>query len=110
MQVCDAEDVKTLKGGVRKDHGYIHIASAPSKSISDIVKRLKGRSSRILQMEYPELKKHSIGVSISGQSVMEFGVQAILQTRWCKNILTITVILQTKTIIQLSSNNHKKDF
>ena len=28
-----------------------------SKSISELVKRLKGRTSRLLQQEYPELKK-----------------------------------------------------
>jgi putative transposase len=49
IQVCDAEDVKILKGVVSKDHVHIDIEYAPSKSISDIVKRLKGRSSRILQ-------------------------------------------------------------
>ena len=59
IQVCDAEDVKILKGVVSKDHVHMHIEYAPSKSISDIVKRLKGRSSRILQMEYPELKKQT---------------------------------------------------
>jgi putative transposase len=61
IQVCDAEDVKILKGVVSKDHVHLHIEYAPSKSISDIVKRLKGRSSRILQIEYPELKKQYWG-------------------------------------------------
>jgi putative transposase len=61
IQVCDAEDVKILKGVVSKDHVHMHREYAPSKSISDIVKRLKGRSSRILQMEYPELKKQYWG-------------------------------------------------
>jgi len=61
IQVCDAEDVKILKGVVSKDHVHMHIEYPPSKSISEIVKRLKGRSSRILQMEYPELKKQYWG-------------------------------------------------
>ena len=57
VQICDAEDVQILKGVVGKDHVHMHIEHPPSKSISDLVKRLKGRSSRILQSEFPELKR-----------------------------------------------------
>ena len=57
MQICDSEDIKILKGVVSKDHVHMLIEYPPSKSISDIVKRLKGRTSRLLQQEYPELKK-----------------------------------------------------
>ena len=56
-QICDAEDVRILKGVVSKDHVHMHIEYAPSKSISDLLKRLKGRTSRRLQEEYPVLRK-----------------------------------------------------
>ena len=39
----------------------MHIEYAPSKRISDIVKNLKGRTSRLLQQEYPELQKRYWG-------------------------------------------------
>jgi len=39
----------------------MHIEYPPSKSISDIVKRLKGRSSRELQEEFKELSKQYWG-------------------------------------------------
>ena len=61
IQICDSEDVKILSGVVSKDHVHMHIEYAPKKSISDIVKRLKGRTSRILQSEYPELQKRYWG-------------------------------------------------
>ena len=61
VQVCNSEDVKILKGVVSKDHVHMHIEYPPKLSISDIVKRLKGRSSRILQMEFPHLKKRYWG-------------------------------------------------
>ena len=61
VQVCNSEDVKILKGVVSKDHVHMHIEYPPRLSISDIVKRLKGRSSRILQMEFPHLKKRYWG-------------------------------------------------
>ena len=57
IQICNAENVKILKGVVSKDHVHIHIEYPPSLSISVLVKKLKGRSSHHLQMEYPELKK-----------------------------------------------------
>ena len=60
-QICDTEDVKILKGVISKDHVHIHIEYSPSKSISDLVKRLKGRTSRRLQEEYPELGKRYWG-------------------------------------------------
>ncbi len=61
IQICDAEDIKILKGVVSKDHVHMHIEYAPSQSLSDIVKRLKGRTSRLLQQEYPSLKKRYWG-------------------------------------------------
>jgi len=57
IQVCDSEDVKILQGVVSKDHIHMHLEYSPSKSISDLVKRLKGRSSRKLQQEFPELHR-----------------------------------------------------
>ncbi len=61
IQICDAEDVRILKGVVSKDHIHMHIEYAPSQSLSDLVKRLKGRTSRILQQEYPTLRKRYWG-------------------------------------------------
>ena len=56
IQVCDAEDIDILKGVVSKDHIHMHIGYRPSQSISHIVKLLKGRSSRKLEQEFPELR------------------------------------------------------
>jgi len=39
----------------------MHINYRPKQSISDIVKKLEGRSSRKLQEEFSELKKHYWG-------------------------------------------------
>jgi putative transposase len=61
IQICDSEDVKILKGSVGKEHIHMLIEYPPSKSISDLVKHLKGRTSRMLQQEYPELKRRYWG-------------------------------------------------
>ena len=57
IQVCDAEGVSIKKGVVSKDHVHMHVEYRPSQDISSLVKKLKGRSSRKLQQEFPELKK-----------------------------------------------------
>ena len=57
IQICNAENVRILKGVVSKDHVHMHIEYPPSLSISVLVKKLKGRSSRLLQQEFPTLGK-----------------------------------------------------
>ena len=61
IQVCEGEEVQILKGVVSKDHIHIHIEYPPRVSISHLVKRVKGRSSRILQKEFPSLQKRYWG-------------------------------------------------
>ena len=61
IQICDAEDVVILKGVVSKDHVHMHIEYPASISVSDIVKRIKGRTSRLLQQEFPKLAERYWG-------------------------------------------------
>jgi putative transposase len=57
IQICEAEDVIIMKGVVSSDHIHMHVNYRPSLSISELVKKLKGRSSRKLQQEFPALNK-----------------------------------------------------
>ena len=61
IQICDAEDVRILKGVVSKDHVHMLIEYPPKTSLADLVKRLKGRTSRRLQEEFPQLRKQYWG-------------------------------------------------
>tara|TARA_B100000745_G_scaffold298331_1_gene246791 strand:+ start:561 stop:998 length:438 start_codon:yes stop_codon:yes gene_type:complete len=61
IQICDAEDIQILKGVVSKDHVHMHMEYPTRLAMSDIVKRLKGRTSRRLQEEFPELSKRYWG-------------------------------------------------
>ena len=61
MQICDTEDVTILKGVVSKDHVHMHIEYPTRLAISDLMKRLKGRTSRLLQQEFPHLQKQYWG-------------------------------------------------
>ena len=57
IQICDSEDIVILKGVVSSNHIHMHIEYRPSQDISTIVKKLKGRTSRKIQQEFPELRK-----------------------------------------------------
>ena len=65
-QTCDTLDVQILKGVVSKDHIDLHISYAPKLSVSDMVKRLKGRSAKMLLEEYSELRKRYWGGHLWG--------------------------------------------
>jgi putative transposase len=61
LQICDAEDVRIRKGVVSKDHVHMHIEYRPKIALSDLLKRLKGRSSRLIEQEFPHLEKRYWG-------------------------------------------------
>ncbi len=61
IQICDSEDVTILKGVVSRDHVHMHVEYCLSQNVSDLVKRMKGRTSRKLQQEFPKLKKRYWG-------------------------------------------------
>ena len=65
-QMCDTMDIKVLKGVVSKDHIHLHLSYPPKLSISEMVKRLKGRSARLMLDEYSELKKRYWGQHLWG--------------------------------------------
>ncbi len=60
-QICDALDIVILKGRVSRDHVHLYISYPPRLSVSEIVRRIKGRTSRRLQEEFPQLSKRYWG-------------------------------------------------
>ena len=56
-QICDQKDIKIISGVVSKDHVHLYISYPPKHSVRDMVKWFKGRSSRKLQDEFPQLGK-----------------------------------------------------
>lgn len=55
------ENVEIISGSVSPDHIHILVSIDPSTSVSQLVKFIKGKSSRKLQMEFAELKKRYWG-------------------------------------------------
>lgn len=56
-QGCTARGVSILQGSVGKEHIHLLVSCPPSIAPSKLVQYLKGRSSRILQEQFPELQK-----------------------------------------------------
>jgi putative transposase len=56
-RICNEEETEILSGSVSPDHVHILVSINPSTSISNLVKYIKGKTSRRLQMEFPELRK-----------------------------------------------------
>lgn len=60
-QGCEARGITIWQGSVRKDHIHLLLSCPPSMALSKILQYLKGRSSRLLQDEFLELKKRYWG-------------------------------------------------
>ena len=56
-QTCASLDVYIVKGHVSQDHVHLLVSVPPKLSVSELVKRLKGRSSRKMLEEFGELQK-----------------------------------------------------
>ena len=60
-QGCEARGITILQGSVGKDHIHLLLSCPPSLAPSKIMQYLKGRSLRLLQDQFPELKKRYWG-------------------------------------------------
>ena len=54
-QGCEANNLRILKGSVGKDHIHMLLSCPTTMAPSEIAQKLKGRTSKILQEEFPEL-------------------------------------------------------
>jgi putative transposase len=61
-EVCDARaDVVIIRGAVSPDHIHMLLSAAPHLAPAKLVQSIKGRWSRKLQEEFPELRKRCWG-------------------------------------------------
>src|SRR5580658_4347053 len=60
-QICQARDVVIVRGAVSPDHIHLLLSAPPVLSPAKMVQYVKGRSSRLLQAEFPELRKRYWG-------------------------------------------------
>ena len=66
-QVSEEMGVKIENGVVSSDHLHIFVSIPPQIAVSEYVQKAKGRSSRKIQLEFPELKKRYWGKHFWGR-------------------------------------------
>jgi putative transposase len=66
-QGCEARGIVIVQGSVGSDHVHLLLSCPPSLAPSKIVQYLKGRSSRLLQEQFPEIKKRYWGQHLWGR-------------------------------------------
>jgi len=60
-QGCQANGITVVRGSIGKDHVHMLLSCPPTIAPSKIMQLLKGRSSRLLQEEFEELRKRYWG-------------------------------------------------
>jgi putative transposase len=60
-QVCKELGVKIVSGVLSREHVHMFVEIPPHIAVSDFVRRVKGRSSHRVQMEFPDLRKRYWG-------------------------------------------------
>jgi putative transposase len=60
-QSCEARDVTIVRGAISPDHVYMLLSAPAQLAPAKLVQYIKGRSSRRLQDEFPELRKRYWG-------------------------------------------------
>jgi len=83
IQGCTARGITIIEGAVGKDHVHMLLSCPTNLSPSKIAQYLKGRSSRLIQDEFPEIKKRYWG-----------------QHLWARGYFCATVGSVTKDTIQ----------
>ena len=78
-QTCQSREIKILQGHIGKDHVHLLVSCPPTLSPAKVVQYLKGRSSRMLQNEFAQLKKRYWGQHLWARGYFCATVGAVTQ-------------------------------
>ena len=60
-QVCAENGVEIIDGVLSSNHVHMFVSIPPKLAVSDLMRKMKGRSSHKVQREFPELRKRYWG-------------------------------------------------
>ena len=60
-QTCARREITIVRGSISKDHIHLLISCPPTMSAAAVVQYIKGRSSKMIQEEFPHLQKRFWG-------------------------------------------------
>ncbi|WP_254693269.1 IS200/IS605 family transposase [Sulfitobacter sp. SK011] len=69
-QVCGENEVEILHGVLSSDHVHMFVSVPPKLAISDLVRKMKGRSSFKVQQEFPAIRKRYWECRLWGREVL----------------------------------------
>ena len=78
-QVCAENGVDIIRGVLSSDHIHMFVWVPPKLAISDLVRKMKGRSSRKIQQEFPQIRKRYWGQRFWGRGYFSTTSGAITQ-------------------------------
>jgi len=78
-QVCRENEVDILRGVVSGDHVHMFVSVPPKPAISDLVRKMKGRSSCRVQREFPAIRRRYRGCRFWGRGYFSTTNGAITQ-------------------------------
>ena len=56
-ETCNTSEIEIIKGVISKDHVHLFVSTPPNMAPSEIMRRIKGRSSSKLFESFPDLNK-----------------------------------------------------
>ena len=96
-QSCNSMNVTIIKGSIGKEHVHLLLNCPPNLAVSKIVQQLKGKTSKILQMEYKDLKKRYWGQHLWGAGY------------FCRSVGTVTREM-IKEYIENQQDEYEENF
>jgi putative transposase len=76
-QICQGRDVVIVQGAVSPDHVHMLVSVPPQLAPAKLVQYMKGKSSRMLQDEFPQLKKRYWGQHLWARGYLCASVGAV---------------------------------
>jgi putative transposase len=73
-QVCEELGVSIISGALSTDHVHMFVSIPPKHAVSDVMRRLKGRSSRKIQMPRPP--QTLLGEALLGAGLLLYNKRA----------------------------------
>jgi putative transposase len=91
-QICAANDTIIISGNIAPTHVHLLVSYPPNLGISKLMQLIKGRTSRKLQQEFPELGKRYWG-----------------QHLWARGFFAVSTGNVTTEMIENYIKNHKDE-
>jgi len=78
-QLCRENEVDILRGVLSSDHVHVFVSVPPKLASSDLVRKMKGRSSHKVQREFPDLRRRYWGRRFWGRGYFSTANGAITE-------------------------------